>query len=214
MTELLLVRHGETESNRLRRFMGQSEVPMNSAGRQQAARVAARLQRGRVDVLRSSDLGRALETARIIGDAVGLEPRPVAALRELDVGNAVGMNRAELKSMCPELFGQNWMDTPFPGGESYAQMADRVGRFLRGLLANHGEQRLVVVTHGGTIRTAVAALTDIPLVQLIGLEVRNGSITLLSAASLTEVRLEVFNDVAHLEPSTDLPDRARTTTGA
>jgi broad specificity phosphatase PhoE len=207
MTTLLLARHGQTDSNRSRRLMGQFDMPMNLAGRQEAASLAARLRESRIDALYSSDLARAMETARIVATAVGIEPVPLAELRELDVGTAVGKTREELRLECPELFSEAWMDTPFPGGESYAQLTERVGHALCELLARHEEKIVVVIAHGGTIRAGVAALTGIPLVRLIGLTVANGSITQLTAASEDEVRLDALSDVGHLDQAETQPQR-------
>jgi broad specificity phosphatase PhoE len=207
MTKLFLVRHGQTDSNRSCRLMGQSDMPMNLEGRQEAAHLAARLKQSRIDVLYTSDLERALETARIVAKAVGIEPVPLAQLRELDVGSAVGKTREELRLECPGLFGESWIDTPFPGGESYAQLTERVGRALRDLLARHEGKIVVVVAHGGTIRAAVAALTGIPLARLIGLTVANASVTRLTSLSRDEVRLDALSDVAHLDQAGAPPER-------
>jgi broad specificity phosphatase PhoE len=207
MTTLLLVRHGQTDSNRSRRLMGQSDMPMNLAGRQEAASLAARLRENRIDALYSSDLARALETARIVATAVGIKPVPLAELREIDAGTTVGKTREELRLECPELFGNAWLDTPFPGGESYAQLTQRVGRALSELLARHERKTVVVIAHGGTIRAGVAALTGIPLARLIGLTVANASITQLTSTSRDEVHLDALSDVAHLDQA-ETPPRA------
>jgi broad specificity phosphatase PhoE len=207
MTTLLLVRHGQTDSNQSRLLMGQSDMPMNLEGRQEAAHLAARLKQSRIDVLYTSDLERALETARIVAKAVGIEPVALAELRELDVGAAVGKTREELRVECPGLFGESWLDTPFPGGESYAQLTKRVGRTLRELLARHEGRTVVVIAHGGTIRAGVAALTGMPLARLIGLTVANASITRLTSADPGQVRLEALSDVAHLDQAGAPPER-------
>jgi broad specificity phosphatase PhoE len=199
MTTLLLVRHGQTDSNQSRRLMGQLDMPMNWAGRQEATSLAARLRETRIDALYSSDLARALETARIVATAVGIEPVLLAELRELDVGTAVGKTRQELQLECPALFSDGWMDTPFPGGESYAQLTERVGHALRGLLDRHAGKTVVVIAHGGSIRAGVAALTGIPLARLIGMTVANGSVTRLTSLSRNEVRLDALSDVGHLD---------------
>jgi broad specificity phosphatase PhoE len=207
MTTLLLVRHGQTESNRSRRLMGQYDMPMNLAGRQEAAALAARLRQDRIDVLYSSDLARALETARIIAKAVGIEPVALAELRELDVGTAVGKTREELQLECPALFGEGWMDIPFPGGESYRQLTKRVGRALHELLARHERKTVVVVAHGGTIRAGVAALVGVPLTRLISSTVANASVTRLTSLSHDEVRLDALSDVSHLDQAERRPER-------
>ncbi len=200
MTELILIRHGLTEHNASRRFQGQSDVPLNAAGRRQAALVAARLARRPVAALYTSDLARASATAEVIGAALGLVPVPLPEVREIDVGAAVGLTREELASRYPELFGEAWTHAPFPGGESYEQLADRLERIAREVIARHRGARVMVVTHGGAIRALVSRLVDIPLGKLVGLAVANTSITELVALEDGRVRLRVLNDAAHLEP--------------
>jgi 2,3-bisphosphoglycerate-dependent phosphoglycerate mutase len=199
MTTLLLVRHGQTDSNRSRRLMGQSDVPMNAVGREEAASLAARLREIHIDALYTSDLARAMETACIVAGTVGIEPVPLEDLRELDVGTAVGKTRQELQLECPALFGEGWMDISFPGGESYAELTKRVGRTLRELLDRHEGKIVVVITHGGSIRAGVAALTGIPLARLISLTVANGSITRLVSLGREQVRLDALSEVSHLD---------------
>lgn len=200
MTDLLLIRHGLTDHNSDRRFQGQTDVPLNAEGRRQAMMLAARLQGSEAAALYSSDLARAMETARVIGAVLGRTPVALAGLREIDVGAAVGLTRDELQERYPELFGESWAQAPFPDGESYEQLADRLEEALRELVAGHPNQRVVVVTHGGAIRAALARLVDIPLDRLVGLAVRNTSLTQLSVPAQGRARLRILNDAAHLEP--------------
>ena len=200
MTELTLIRHGLTEHNATRRFQGQSDVPLNAEGRRQAALVAARVARRPVGALYTSDLARASATADVIGAALGLVPVSRPEFREIDVGAAVGLTREELAARYPELFGEAWTHTRFPGGESYEQLADRHARIAREVIARHRGARVMVVTHGGAIRALVSRLVEIPLGKLVGLAVDNTSITELVAVDDGRVRLRVLNDAAHLEP--------------
>src|SRR5262245_53202123 len=98
MTVFYIIRHGETDWNLSGRWQGHADVPLNALGRAQAQRLAERLRREdtRLDSIYSSDLLRAWETALIIGDALGVAPRPLPALREIDVGAWSGLTRAEV----------------------------------------------------------------------------------------------------------------------
>src|SRR2546425_2921355 len=87
VTELLLVRHGETDWNREGRFQGHADPPLNDLGRKQAAELAATLAGEEVTAVYASPLRRAFETAELIASARGLRPVPVEALREVDVGS-------------------------------------------------------------------------------------------------------------------------------
>ncbi len=199
MTELILIRHGQTDSNLSRRFQGHSNTFLNDEGRRQALRLAARLRASTVHALYSSDLERALETARILGRSVGCEAVAQRDLREIDVGEAVGWNRDELHVRCPQLFGDNWEAARFPGGESYADLGRRVERALRDLVHHHSGGVIAVVTHGGVIRVAVSLLAGWPLTTLRGLVVANTSLTRFDSADGSHLRLRVLNDAGHLE---------------
>ena len=157
MTTILLARHGETDWNRDGRFQGHADPPLNAAGRRQAVELSAALAREQLAAVYSSPLRRAVETAEVIATAHGLEPVPVNALREVDVGAWQGLTSAEVEKRFPEQharwlhYGQGWED-----GETYEQMGERVVAALLDLAAAHDGNRILAVTHGGPIRAAIA----------------------------------------------------------
>jgi len=87
---LLLVRHGQSTWNHEHRIQGQLDPPLSDEGRRQAARLGRRLAGRKFSGFYSSDLKRALETSRVIGEAVGIEPTPMAGLREIYLGEWEG----------------------------------------------------------------------------------------------------------------------------
>ncbi len=123
MTTILLARHGETDWNRENRFQGHADPPLNETGRAQAAELAAALANEPLAAVYSSPLRRAFETAQIVGAPHGLEPVPVDALREVDVGSWQGLTRAEIEERFPEQFAR-WLDYEqgWDDGESYDEM--------------------------------------------------------------------------------------------
>jgi probable phosphoglycerate mutase len=160
-TRLVLVRHGETASNRERRFQGY-DVPLSAIGREQAARVAARLtDAGPVDALYTSDLARAAETAAVV--AVRGRRRPVIdrALRELDVGDLKGRLHREFEQEYPGGY-EGWIAgggsprLPGPAGESLDDLVARAVPVLERLLAGHPGERVIVVSHGLTLGVLLA----------------------------------------------------------
>jgi broad specificity phosphatase PhoE len=157
VTTILLARHGETDWNREGRFQGHADPPLNETGRAQAAELAAELKDVELAAIYSSPLRRALETARMVAAEHGLEPIPVDALREVDVGSWQGLTRAEIEAQFPEQFAR-WLDYDqgWEDGESYEEMGRRVVAALLALAATHDGQRILVVTHGGPIRAAFA----------------------------------------------------------
>lgn len=144
MTTVLLVRHGETDWNRDRRLQGQTDVPLNDAGRAQAAALARELAGTEVDAVYSSDLARSLETARAIAEPHGLEVVTRAALRERHFGSWEGLTDEEIRARFPEAATGPWGDA-----ETHEQLTERVLAALHEIAASHPGGVVVVVTHGG-----------------------------------------------------------------
>jgi probable phosphoglycerate mutase len=157
VTTILLARHGETDWNRDNRFQGHADPPLNETGRMQAAELAATLASQELVAVYSSPLQRALETARVVAAARGLDPVPVDALREVDVGSWQGLTRTEIEERFPEQFAR-WLDYEqgWADGESYQEMGERVVTALLELAAAHEGERVLAVSHGGPIRAAFA----------------------------------------------------------
>ncbi len=155
MTELLVIRHGETDWNRAHRFQGQIDVPLNALGRLQAQRLGQRLAAERADALVCSDLQRALATAAPLAQAWGLTPQAQPLWREQGFGLLEGLDVATIQRQHAELWAQ-WIrhqaDYALPGGgESNTAFHARVLRALAALVAAHPGQRVVLVTHGGVL---------------------------------------------------------------
>lgn len=155
-TTLVLVRHGETDWNRERRFQGHADRPLNDEGRRQAYELAETLREETVGVVYTSPLQRASETARIVAATLGLEARELEALREIDVGDWQGMTVDEVKARFPELADVAWR-SGWPNGETHDELGARVLPALLALERVHSDERVLGVTHAGPIRVALAA---------------------------------------------------------
>jgi len=157
-TTLVLVRHGETDWNRENRFQGHADTPLNDTGRAQARALADDLGEDSFAAVYTSPLARAAETAAILAGALGLEPLPDPALKEVDVGSWSGLTHTEIEARYPEGFarwreyGHGWDD-----GETYDELGERVLTRLLDLGARHPGAAVLAVTHGGPIRSALAA---------------------------------------------------------
>ena len=149
-TRILLARHGETEWNRLGRWQGHADPPLNETGRSQAAALAEQLEGDGIAAVYSSDLRRASETARIVAGRLGLEVTEDRALREIDVGSWQGLTKAQID-------GRPW------DGERYEHHSERVTRALREIAARHPDGRVLVVSHGGSLRRVQEAVLGEPL---------------------------------------------------
>ncbi|MGN6272891.1 MAG: histidine phosphatase family protein [Protaetiibacter sp.] len=149
MTELYLVRHGETDWNAARRIQGRTDIPLNEVGRVQARQAAELLARRRWDGVYTSPLGRAHETASIIAARLGFDGvTDVDALVERDYGEAEGMGFDEIEALYTE-------GVRAPGQETREQVAARVVPALLELAERHPGERLVIVSHGGAIRSVL-----------------------------------------------------------
>jgi broad specificity phosphatase PhoE len=155
-TTIVLVRHGETDWNRERRFQGHADMPLNDTGRTQAAVLASALDGQKLAVVYTSPLRRASETATIVAARLGLDVRPLEALREIHVGAWEGLTIDEVRERFPEQVSVDWR-SGWPGGETYDELGARVLPALIALAGEHSDERVLVVTHAGPVRAALAA---------------------------------------------------------
>ena len=195
MTDLILIRHGQTDLNREPRFQGQIDVPLNALGHAQARRLGARLADERVDLIYCSDLSRTRQTAAPVSQQLAIDATPMPSLREQAFGLFEGMAFDEITQRHPELFAQ-WQrhdpDFALPGGESVRQFHRRVVAAVLEIAAMHEGLTLAVVTHGGVLdmlwRTANALPLQgprecpIPNAGLNRVRVRDDSIEILGWA--------------------------------
>lgn len=154
-TRLLLIRHAESTWNAAGRWQGHADLPLSARGRIQAEALGSELEEQGIDVLLSSDLLRAAQTAAILGKAFGLEPILDARLRELDIGRWAGLTRAEIAERDPEALARFEIGDPDAragGGESRRELRSRVRAFAHQLCWQHAGRLVAVVAHMGAIR--------------------------------------------------------------
>jgi len=201
--EITFVRHGESESNVTGHWQGQGDSPLSPHGREQATKVGARLANERFDVVISSDLSRAADTARAAAahwDAtLSLDP----AWREIDVGRWEGLTRDEVAEKFPEeieaLAGGQMVK--IGGAESWADLAARVSAALRRLKDGlEPGQRAIVFAHGGVITSIMTAVLGVGLRKPRRLgNVNNTSVTTVRFDG-DDAQLLRYNDTSHLGP--------------
>ena len=154
MTELILLRHGETDWNRELRFQGHVDVALNAIGLEQARRLARRLAGEMAHGLYASDLLRAQQTAHPVARQLSLASVTDPALREQSFGLVDGMKVDDIKAQHPQAW-EGWLrfheDFCMPEGESTRQFHSRVMDAVYRLVAAHPGETVVVVTHGGVL---------------------------------------------------------------
>ena len=172
MLRLLLVRHGQTAWNAQHRYQGHSDPPLNETGLAQARGLAARLQTLKIDLLISSDLQRALQTARILADGRDLAFQTDARLRELNFGLLEGHTFDEGLASWPEMI-RNWVEDnnqPPQGGESMEALTQRVLQFHAEILRTCDGKTVLVVAHGGPLRVILQHMLGTPTQVWFSLE--------------------------------------------
>ncbi|MBI3245380.1 MAG: histidine phosphatase family protein [Deltaproteobacteria bacterium] len=201
---LLLVRHGETVWNQENRWQGQADIPLSDSGHAQALRLAQRLRaEGRqVQAIYSSDLVRALRTAQILGETLGIQPFHETGWREMDIGRWSGLTTSEVATR----YADEWErlrageDLPRGGGETFAQFQGRLVGSVQRLLARHAGQQVMIVSHGGAVRAFLLHCRGLAMGQFRQIE-KIGNTGLSEVTVFADGRAEIHavNDTAHLD---------------
>jgi broad specificity phosphatase PhoE len=196
---LYCVRHGESVYNAEGRIQGQSDVPLSELGRCQSEAVADAVGKLPVDAVYSSPLKRAMETARMIANRLGLEVRTDSRLKEINAGIFQDRLRSELSELYPQELAR-WLrgdpDYVIPGGESRHDLMQR-GMAAFEAIGAAGHRHAAVVAHGRLLIVTLKGLLTFPPDQTDSLQ--NGSITTISLNSDRSAELLSLNEVGHLE---------------
>jgi probable phosphoglycerate mutase len=203
--EIVLVRHGETEWNKLRRIQGQLDVPLNEAGLGQARAVARRLGGAAIAAVYTSDLVRASQTAAPIAAACGLVAQADRRLRERHFGRLQGSYYEALQRAQPEYHRRMMsreLDFDLDGGETIPVLHARVCEVLGEIAARHREGTIVVVTHGGVLDCGYRLASGLALDAPRSYGLFNASLNTI-AFEQGAYRLVCWGDVAHLAAPAD-----------
>ncbi len=200
--QLFLVRHGQTESNRLGLALGRADVPLNEHGRGQAQRLAAALAGERLAAVYCSPLRRALETAAGIAAAQGLAVTTEPRLIEMDIGQLDGLTFAEIRVQFPGLLeawvGGTGPGVAMPGGERLIDVQERALDAVRELCERHPDESVCAVTHNFVILCLLTAALGIDLASFRRVRQSVAAISVLDVRP-RRMRVRRLNDVCHLE---------------
>lgn len=173
-TEILIIRHGQTDWNVSKRLQGHSDIPLNAKGREQAAALAETLRHEKLDAIFSSDLKRAMETANAIARLHNLPVQPDPAFRERSYGAFEGLSREEIKTRYPESHAAWYAADPdhvFPPGERPAESMrtfhNRVIDALYRIARPYTGRKIVLIAHFGILEAAYRVVHRTPI------EIRN-----------------------------------------
>jgi len=164
--ELHLIRHGESEWHSENRYAGHTDISLNSEGRSQAETLVSWAEIIKPDVIFTSDLSRAIDTAKPMSDRLGLIPHTSSLLREVNFGSIEGLTPEEFKSNYPKLwknFSKEPATTILPEGESGDSALIRAWPMLKEIFLTNLDRKVVIVFHGTLMRLVSCKLLGIDL---------------------------------------------------
>ena len=201
MTEIIIIRHGETEWNKTGRFQGHSDVPLSAEGRTQAAALGKNLAVDHVDMIYASDLTRAMETAAPLAQRFGLEVISDPQLRELNFGAWEGRNFNDVNAENPNAMKNFYTDpeqADIPESEPFPEFQRRIAGRVREIVAQKRGKRIVIVSHGASIRILLADLLSMPIRSIWHLSQLNTAVNKIRFEDDGFAVVTLMNDTSHL----------------
>lgn len=206
-TTLTLIRHGETDWNRVKRIQGHTDIPLSAEGEHQAVRLGARVARevaaqGHVfDQVLTSDLQRAVQSAEPVAKACGLPLVRTANLRERHYGAFETRTPDDIQAQFPQDYVR-WQtrdpDFTIPGGESTRGFYTRITDFVRQLVRDYEGQHLALVAHGGVLDCCYRLATGLDLSAPRSYPLLNASVNRI-AFDGEHWQVLSWGDVTHLD---------------
>ena len=194
------MRHGRTDWNDSHRFQGRTDIPLNATGLAQAEKAAARLKAWSIDVIYTSPMTRARETAAAIGAVHGKSPVVLEDLAEVNFGAWEGLFFEDIREKDGERL-QEWLRNPFfcmpENAETWDSIRVRAERAKETILCSSGE-RVVVVSHGGVIRALFAVLLGFDPRTVWNIKTSNCGLSGIEVRK-DQTSLAFSNDVLHLD---------------
>ena len=200
MTRIFLIRHGETEWNASGRLQGNSNVQLSMVGLHQARLLAMHAPFPTADAIYSSDLIRARATAEILAAKFNLPVRTMPELREASFGDWEGQSIRELAEDLTDGFEKFFTDPELcrpPHGETFADCQARLVKAVRKIIADHENQRVIVVSHGAAIRLLLCAALGMPIRKMWAIAQFNMALNVLRVDD-GAVTVEMVNSTQHL----------------
>jgi len=204
---LILIRHGETDWNRIGRCQGVADIVLNENGRQQAKELGESLKNHDIKAVYSSDLKRALETAQHIAEHHNITVRLEPGLQEMDQGDLEGLSFTDIRDKYAEVLKQ-WRESPetlrLPSGESLVEVQNRAWKVFEKVHNSHLGETVVVVSHNLTIITLLCKITGVGLKGFRDFNVHATSKSVIISEN-GDIRVDVINDVSHLSTMESVP---------
>jgi probable phosphoglycerate mutase/uncharacterized phosphatase len=201
MQTIYLIRHGETEWNREKRFQGHSDSALSELGRRQAELVGLRLKDEPLSAIWSSDLSRAADTAAAIAAHHSVTVQTTTALREQSHGKWEGLNDKEIRAAgYGDLYDAYRLDSANnhpPEGETLQAVYRRAGKIFREIAGQQSEGVTVLVGHTGSLRAILCHVLASGTVGMRRVVLDNTSVSLVEGVD-GRLRVRLMNDISHL----------------
>ncbi len=200
-TQIILVRHGETEWNTKGIFRGRRDIHLNETGRNQARKLAEELTNYNITRVYSSPLSRARETAEIIGARTGTEVTPKEAFNNIELGNWQGKPKEDIKRDYPELWHQ-WVYEPdalqIPDGETLVNIVNRIKPAIKQIIRDDAGRDVVIVSHRSILKLTMGCLLGLEKNYFWKFHVDNCSYSIFKYSEDRGIMVTLLNQTKHL----------------
>ncbi len=202
MTTIILTRHGQTEWNKVERFRGQADIPLDEAGLEQAVATGKRIaNEWHPAAVYASPLARTVRTAQDIARRLDLQVQTEPGLIDINYGEWTGLTPEEVRQRWPELIAA-WYQHPetvhIPGGETLEQLRQRGMQTINQLIAHHPQETIAVVGHTAINRTIILGALRLGNERFWHIEQDNCAINVIKAES-GDFTIALINDTSHLK---------------
>jgi len=201
LTRLYLIRHGQSEWNILSKVQGQKDARLTDLGREQAKKIGKRLIDEDIDIIYSSDLSRALETAEIISSIINKPVIESREIREINFGLWEGLTLEEIQDKYAEEY-LIWMKSPdkltLEGAETLESLKNRVMPFVDKIITENKNKNIAIVSHSASLKIIILNLLGIGNGFYKNISLRNVSLSIVECRKYNNV-LTLLNDTSHLK---------------
>lgn len=203
MKKLFLVRHGESEWNKLKKVQGQKDIPLTEKGIEQAKLIGKRLINEGIEKIYTSDLKRAYDTARIIGKMLNIKVIPSKELREINFGIWEGLTNDIIKSKFSKEH-ELWLKNPemlkVEGAESILDLQLRAMNEINKIISDENIDNVLIVSHSATLKAIILGLLNMDIGYFKNMTLNNVSLSIIEFRQYNRV-LSLLNDTSHLKGS-------------
>ena len=205
-----IVRHGQTNWNILGKTQGHGNSDLTAKGIEQATELAESIVNYPIDYIYSSDLGRAVQTAQILGDKLNIKVEETEALREMGFGEWEGLLIDEIKANYANVYA-TWRNEPhlaqIPGGETLHLIKDRVDSFIQSLNEKYDDKHILLVTHSVTVRVMLLAFLNSGMENIYRIKQDNTALNIVEYRDYGPVVIKM-NDTSHIKDNQKINNSA------